>query len=87
MHSNLDISAPTDFTSIKAALEFIEAEGLQAPSRQKLEEIIDAAVRATGLFALVAVLHMQESDIREFFSDFVVRCVNRGPGVGDAIPN
>lgn len=87
MHSNLDISAPTDLTSSKAALQFIEAAGLQAPSPQELEEIIDAAVRATGLFALVAVLPLEESDIREFFSDFVVRCVNRGPGVGDAATN
>ena len=52
MHSNLDSSAPPDFTTIAAALEFIEAEGLQAPPLRELEEIIDAAVQATGFSRL-----------------------------------
>lgn len=84
MQNNVDVLTLPEFTSINSALESIEAEGLQAPCLQELQNIVDAAVQATGLFALAAVLPLQDSDIREFFSDFVIRCVNRGPGVGDA---
>ncbi len=85
MHRNLEGSNFDYSVPVSAALASLQTEGLQAPSWHELQGIVDAALRATALFIRAAVRHPLDSEILEFFSDFVVRCVNRGPGVGDAV--
>ena len=72
---------------ISTALDAIEAEGLQAPSPHQLATIIDSSRRASYMLAATSVLPLSDNEVLEFFADFVVRCVNRPPGVGDASTN
>ena len=69
---------------IAIALEVLEAEGHQAPPPQQLAMIIDSGRRSSHLLAAASVQPPSEGDIQEFFTDFVVRCINRPAGVGDA---
>lgn len=82
IESRCFLSSPTLLTV--AALNAIETEGLQAPSRQQLAQIIEAAHRACQLLSAAAILPPGQSEVLEFFADFVIRCVNRPAGVGDA---
>ena len=77
-------SCPHSSNPIHLALTSIEIEGLQAPSPRQMQEIVEAALKAAELLCGVAVRPVQQSELLEFFADFVVRCVNRPPGVGDA---
>jgi len=67
------------------AIEAIDDEGLQSPSPIRLMSIIENARRATCLFWLVAVLPPTSEELKSFFREFVVRCVNRLPGIDDVL--
>ena len=54
------------------------------PSLHELEVIIANGLLATKLLANACVLQPETSVLQKFSRDFVVRCTNRSPGVGDA---
>jgi hypothetical protein len=84
MCCNTKLLTYTSSFPLTIALNCIEAEGLQAPSLHELEVIIRNGLLATKLLTDACVLRPETSDLEEFFRDFVLRCNNRAPGVGDA---
>jgi hypothetical protein len=73
-----------DLDPVQAALDALDQEGLQAPSKYDLDTIIRNGLLATGLFYSAMVLEPELSDLHDFFRDFIIRAVNRAPGVNDA---
>jgi hypothetical protein len=74
---------PVPTRSMRIALDALLNEGLQAPSHPELSAIIRAACQVTFLMWATAISQPTSRDLDEMFCDFVIRCVNRGPGVGD----
>lgn len=87
MHHDLIATSTGTFVPLDTALAALEAEGFQAPSQSELEWIVRQGLLATGLLYSAMVLEPEASDLQEFFCDFIIRAVNRGPGVGDAGTN
>jgi hypothetical protein len=69
----------------RVALRAIEEEELQAPSSIELQSIIAMGRLATECFAMGALIRPTQTQSEEFFTNFVVTCVNRAPGVGDVL--
>jgi hypothetical protein len=87
MNDNFELLTDKSFLPLKAALRCIADEGLQAPSVRELTAIIFNGLLATQLLTEASILPLEPSALQEFFCDFVLRCTNRGPGVGDAASN
>ncbi len=71
------------FPPLSTALKYIAEEGLQAPSSCELGVIIQHGLLATMLLYDCSLLEPSNTDLEEFFGDFVLRSVNRTPGLGD----
>ncbi len=67
------------------ALTAIDEAGLQAPSLVRLENIIRCGSAVEALLCTVALREPSATELEEIFRDVVVRCVNRAPGIGDAV--
>jgi hypothetical protein len=67
------------------ALSAIEDAGLQVPAEPKLELIVRCAYSVAAHLWFGALLTPSHSELDEVFQDFVVRCVNKAPGVGDVL--
>lgn len=67
-----------------AHLALAEA-GLQVPSAEQMEAIVRSAYCVALLLWMAALEKPTNSDLDEVFRDFVLRCVNRAPGVGDVL--
>jgi hypothetical protein len=55
MQNIVDVPTLPEYTSIGAALEFIEAEGLQAPPRQELANSLGDVLSPDNLMAKLEV--------------------------------
>ena len=69
---------------IALALNAIDEAGLQAPPSIELFDIVMYARMVMRALQSCALKAPTESECRELFEDFVVRAVNRAPGIGDA---
>jgi hypothetical protein len=68
----------------RLALAAIADQGLQAPSTQELFHIVHCSLWATSLLQSASLREPIPDELEEFFCEFVVRAVNRAPGIGDA---
>ncbi len=68
----------------RLALRTLEKEGFQAPTAGALTAIVQCSLMATSLLVDASLRPPTASELDEFFKDFVLRCVNLPPGVGDA---
>jgi hypothetical protein len=69
------------------ALAAIENADLQSPPLPRLLQIITCAEITAYLLRVCAVEPPSEGELCELFEEFVVRAVNRAPGVGDVLAN
>ena len=67
------------------ALIALDENGLQVPSPVKFEAIVRFAYSVAFLFWAAALEEPTDPELDEAFKDFIVRCVNRAPGVGDVL--
>jgi hypothetical protein len=81
------IDHPQLTTLRRLALHAIDESGLQAPSEASLRDIISCSVFAASLLSWAALQEPTRSELEDAFCDFVIRAVNRAPGIGDATIN
>src|SRR3954465_8292128 len=73
----------THHTSL--ALQAIDDAGLQAPPPRDLENIVRNGYFLAVLLWNAALLIPSPTELDEAFQDFVVRCINKAPGLSDVL--
>ena len=81
------VSLPVSSRYLDLAVAAVSDEGLQVPPQHQFEVIMSNAINASFLLWASAIEQPTPHELDEMFCDFVVRCVNRGPGVGDVRDN